>query len=93
VSGVAVRVNAAAPAGQRVVGLTLTDGRPVLDTAQYSIAVPDFVAAGGSGYAMLRALASQNTGIVDLDAFVAYLGRLPQPVRPPEEVRVETGGR
>lgn len=93
VSGVAVRLNPGAPPGQRVVALTLAGGRPVLDTAQYSIAVPDFVAAGGSGYAMLRGIASENTGIVDLDAFVAYLGRLLQPVHPPDEVRVETGGR
>ena len=93
VSGVAVRLNPGAPQGQRVVALTLTGGRPVLDTAQYSIAVPDFVAAGGSGYAMLRGIASENTGIVDLDAFVAYLGRLPQPVQPPQDMRVQEVGR
>ncbi len=93
VSGVVVRVNAAAPPGQRVVALTLADGRPVLDTARYTLAVPDFVAAGGSGYAMLRAVPSQNTGIVDLDALTGYLARLPQPVQPPEDVRVEETGR
>jgi len=92
-SGVVVRVDLAAPPGQRVVALTLADGRPVLDTAQYTFAVPDFVAAGGSGYAMLRAVTSENSGIVDLDAFAAYLGRLPQPVQPPPDVRVEEGGR
>jgi 5'-nucleotidase len=93
VSGVRVRVNADAPPGRRVVALTLADGRPVLDTAQYTLAAPDFVAAGGSGYAMLRAVRSENTGIVDLDAFAGYLGRLPQPVQPPQDVRVEAAGR
>ena len=91
VSGVRVRVNAAAPPGQRVVALTLADGRPVLDSAQYTLAAPDFVAAGGSGYAMLRGVTSENTGIVDLDAFAGYLAKMPQPVQPPRDVRVEAG--
>jgi 5'-nucleotidase len=93
VSGVVVRVNASAPAGQRVVAMTLPGGRPVLDTARYSLAVPDFVAGGGSGYAMLRAVPSENTGIVDLDALIAYLRALPQPVRPPDDARVVPAGR
>jgi len=91
-SGVRVDVNPANPAGQRVVGLTLADGRPVLDTARYSIALPDFIAAGGSGYAMLRDVASRNTGTVDLDAFIAYLRRLPQPVQAPQDSRVRDRG-
>jgi len=91
VSGVVVRVNSSAPEGQRVVALTLADGRAVLDTATYSLAVPDFVAAGGSGYAMLRGLPQENTGIVDLDAVIAWLGRLPQPVQAPQDVRVQGG--
>ena len=91
-SGVVARVNPAAPPGQRVVSLTMADGRPLLDTAQYTLAVPDFVAVGGSGYAMLRAVVSENTGIVDLEAFTAYLGRLPQPVQPPQDVRVQEVG-
>ena len=93
VSGVRVRVDASAPPGQRVMAMTLADGRPVLDTAQYVLAAPDFVAGGGSGYAMLRAVTAENTGIVDLDALLAYLARLPQPVQPPRDVRVEVGGR
>ena len=92
-SGVVARVDPSAPAGQRVVGLTLADGRPVLDTARYTFAVPDFVAAGGSGFSMLRGVPSENTGIVDLDAFTAYLAKLPQPVQPPTDVRVAEVGR
>jgi 2',3'-cyclic-nucleotide 2'-phosphodiesterase (5'-nucleotidase family) len=89
VSGIRVRVNPANPPGERVVGLTLDDGRPVLDTAHYTLALPDFVAAGGSGYAMLRAVDAHNTGIVDLDAFSDYLRGLPQPVRAPPGDRVQ----
>ena len=90
VSGIRVRVTPANPAGQRVTAVTLADGRAVQDTATYTLAVPDFMAAGGSGYAMLR-LPAENTGIVDLDALVDYLRKLPQPVRPADEVRVDSG--
>ncbi len=90
VSGIAVRVNPAGPPGQRVTAVSLADGRPLDDSARYTLAVPDFMAAGGSGYAMLR-LPSENTGVVDLDALVAWLRSLPQPVRAPAEVRVDDG--
>ncbi len=92
VSGVLVKVNPANPPGQRVTALTLTGGAPVLDTATYTLAVPDFVAAGGSGYAMLRGAPAENTGVVDLDALTDWLRRLPQPVRPVREARVDDGG-
>jgi 2',3'-cyclic-nucleotide 2'-phosphodiesterase (5'-nucleotidase family) len=91
VAGIRVRVARSAPPGQRVSSVTLASGAPVLDTATYTLAVPDFMAAGGSGYAMLRGAPSENTGIVDLDAFTDYLRRLPQPVRPVEEARVAGG--
>jgi 2',3'-cyclic-nucleotide 2'-phosphodiesterase (5'-nucleotidase family) len=90
VSGIRVRVAPANPAGRRVTAVTLLDGRAFLDTASYTLAVPDFMAAGGSGYAMLR-LPAENTGVVDLDALVEYLRALPQPVRPPDDVRVDGG--
>jgi 2',3'-cyclic-nucleotide 2'-phosphodiesterase (5'-nucleotidase family) len=88
VSGVRVTVVRAAPEGQRVAAITLADGRTVQDDGRYTLAVPDFMAAGGSGYAMLRPLPSTNTGVVDLDALVAYLRQLPQPVRVPAESRI-----
>jgi 5'-nucleotidase len=78
----------AAPEGQRVAAITLADGRAVRDDARYTLAVPDFMAAGGSGYAMLRPLPAINTGVVDLDALVTYLRQLPQPVRIPAESRI-----
>jgi 2',3'-cyclic-nucleotide 2'-phosphodiesterase (5'-nucleotidase family) len=92
VSGIRVRIAPSNPPGQRVTSVTLADGAPIVDTALYTLAVPDFVAAGGSGYAMLRGAPSENTGVVDLDALTEYLRSLPQPVRPPQEVRVGEGG-
>ena len=88
VSGIRVVVDPSRPIGQRVVAVTLDGGGPLLDTATYTLAVPDFVAAGGSGYAMLRGLPAENTGVVDLDALVAYVRHLPQPVRAPQAARV-----
>ena len=92
-SGVTARVNSAAPEGQRVIELTLAGGGPVADSAWYTLSVPDFVAAGGSGYAMLRGAAAQNSGVVDLDALADWLRKLPQPVQPPLDVRVAEDGR
>ncbi len=90
VSGVRVRVAPANPVGQRVTAVTFTDGRALEDGATYTLAVPDFMAAGGSGYAMLR-VPAENTGVVDLEAVVEYLRGLPQPVEPPADVRVDDG--
>lgn len=88
VSGVRVLVASAPPGDRRVVALTLANGRAVRDGARYTLAVPDYLAAGGSGYAMLRGRPAVNTGVVDLDAVVAYLQHLPQPVRAPAGARV-----
>ena len=81
VSGLAAQINLSAPTGHRVVALTLPDGRPVDDAATYTLATFDFLANGGSGYFMLRGRPSENTGVDELDAFIAYLKRQPQPVR------------
>ncbi len=87
-SGLRVVVAAGPPGERRVVSLTLADGRPVREGASYTLAVPDFLAAGGSGYAMLRGRPAVNTGVVDLDAVIAYLQHQRQPVRAPAEARV-----
>lgn len=81
VSGLAVRVDRGAPSGHRVTQLVLADGRPVRDDETYTLATFDFLASGGSGYFMLRGLPLQNTGVSELDAFIAWLRRQPQPVR------------
>ncbi|MFM2041757.1 MAG: hypothetical protein RLY86_333 [Pseudomonadota bacterium] len=52
-SGARVALDPTAPPGHRVATLTVA-GRPVVDDARYTLAVPDFLAAGGDGYAMLR---------------------------------------
>jgi 2',3'-cyclic-nucleotide 2'-phosphodiesterase (5'-nucleotidase family) len=88
VSGVRLTVARGAPEGQRLLAVTLADGRSLRDDGRYTLAVPDYLAAGGSGYSMLRGRPAVNTGIVDLDALIDHLRRLPQPVRAPTETRI-----
>ncbi|MGD0483782.1 MAG: 5'-nucleotidase C-terminal domain-containing protein, partial [Gemmatimonadales bacterium] len=88
VSGVRLTASRGAPEGRRITALAFENGRPVRDDAHYTLAVPDYLASGGSGYAMLRGRPAVNVGVTDLDAFIAYLRRLPQPVRAPAEVRI-----
>jgi len=88
VSGVRVSVSRGAADSVRIVTVTLADGAPLREDARYTLAVPDFLASGGSGYSMLRGQPAVNTGIVDIDAFVTYLRRARQPVRVAAESRV-----
>jgi 2',3'-cyclic-nucleotide 2'-phosphodiesterase (5'-nucleotidase family) len=82
VSGIRFAVDASAPAGNRVRGPTLEDGTPVHPDSTYVVTTNNFMATGGDGYTMLRdAPDVQNTRLLDLDVFVDYLQRLPQPIR------------
>ena len=83
VSGMRVRLAEGAPAGQRVQDITLADGRTVDPQQTYTLATFDFLASGGSGYDMLRGRPLTNTGVDELDSFIAFLQRQPQPVRAP----------
>ena len=87
-SGLTVEYDPEAPAGSRVRCVRLSDGRALDLDSTYSVVVNNFMAAGGGGFEMFKdAESAQQTGIVDLDAFVSYLRALPQPVTPPQEPR------
>jgi 2',3'-cyclic-nucleotide 2'-phosphodiesterase (5'-nucleotidase family) len=64
-------------------------GRPLNDQAIYNVVINDFMAAGGDhlGFGS-AAIATIPANTADLDAFVAYLSSLPQPVREPAEPRI-----
>lgn len=88
ISGMTVYYTPDAPSGRRVQRVTLDDGSALRDDAVYTMAVNDFLAEGGDGFTMLaEAEAQTRTGITDLDAFIAYVQSLPQPVRAPAEPR------
>ncbi len=93
VAGVEVWYDPKKPAGRRITKIRLANGDGVDAHRTYTLAVPDFLAAGGSGFAMLKSAPPQDAGIVDLDALITYLSVLPKPVVPPEDVRLHAKGR
>jgi 2',3'-cyclic-nucleotide 2'-phosphodiesterase / 3'-nucleotidase / 5'-nucleotidase len=94
IAGVEAWYDPRKPAGARIQRLRLTGGRDVDERRSYTLAVSDFLAAGGSGYAMLRGAASGDVGVTDLDALIQYLAVLHQPIAAPEDERWhrEAGG-
>jgi 2',3'-cyclic-nucleotide 2'-phosphodiesterase (5'-nucleotidase family) len=93
IAGLEVWFDPARPDGQRIRRIRMLDGRSLEPRRTYSIAVPDFLAEGGDGFAMLVAAPRTDTGMVDLDAVIAYLGVLPQPVSAPDGARFHREGR
>ncbi|HKW40185.1 MAG TPA: 5'-nucleotidase C-terminal domain-containing protein, partial [Gemmatimonadales bacterium] len=87
VAGVEVWYDPRKPAGERIKRLRLATGKDVENGRTYTLAVADFLAAGGSGYAMLRGAVSGDVGVTDLDALIQYLAVLRQPIAAPEDER------
>jgi 5'-nucleotidase len=78
VSGAVVRFDPRRPPGRRVRSVQV-QGRPLRRDARYTLAVDDFLAGGGDGYTMLIGLPVEPGGILDVDAVITFLRRLPQP--------------
>ena len=85
-----VRWDSTAARGRRVKEVRLPDGRRLDDKRQYTLAVPDFLAQGGETYGILTRYPQDPIGLLDLDAFLSYLRRMPQPVQPPADPRFVT---
>ncbi|RZU72183.1 5'-nucleotidase [Micromonospora kangleipakensis] len=76
--------------GSRVVRGSLTiNGAPVADAATYRVTVNNFLAGGGDGFSVLTGGTNLVTGMIDLDAFVAYL-TAQSPVSAPTLNRIQT---
>jgi len=88
VSGVTYAWSASAPAGSKVRDARV-GGAPLDRTARYRVVVNSFLAEGGDGFRAFAAGTDRATAGNDLDALVAYLGLLPQPVenRPGSRIR------
>ncbi len=83
------------PIGERnrLVSVTLTDGSPLDPDKLYTVAMPDFVAAGGDGtQAVMNAIPSERMKTSYLkpirDVLVDVLSRAPQPLAPKIEGRI-----
>ncbi|HET6229454.1 MAG TPA: bifunctional UDP-sugar hydrolase/5'-nucleotidase [Longimicrobiaceae bacterium] len=83
VSGLTVAYAPRAPQGSRIRAIRLADGRTVTDADHVTLGLSEFVASGGDRFVSLREGRATSTGLVDLDALIAYLQTLPQPVTPP----------
>jgi 2',3'-cyclic-nucleotide 2'-phosphodiesterase (5'-nucleotidase family) len=89
VSGITVWYDTTATGGSRVRRMELSTDAAITDTGTYVVSVNDFMAGGGDGLEMLPGVRDQvDTGIVDLDALIAYVQKLPQPVQVPREDRL-----
>ena len=89
VSGMTILYDSTAAPGERLRSITMANGAPLDTAARYRVILNDFSALGGEGLGFTTgAIRSEPLGIVDLDAFIAYLRKLPQPVRAPKERRI-----
>ncbi|WP_425152622.1 bifunctional metallophosphatase/5'-nucleotidase [Candidatus Palauibacter sp.] len=88
VSGITVRYDPAAPAGEQILEVTLDDASPVVPDGRYEVTANDFLSTGGGGYtAFADAEATVAVGIADLEALVAHLEAQPQPFPVPRDPR------
>lgn len=92
VAGVELWYDPRRPAGRRITRTRLADGRALERGRTYTLAVPDFLAGGGSGYGMLTGHPVEEIGISDIDAVVRYLGVLRDPVAAPVDERIHRQG-
>ncbi|MGE5633179.1 MAG: 5'-nucleotidase C-terminal domain-containing protein, partial [Caulobacteraceae bacterium] len=53
-SGLTVQYDSKKPAGQRIVKITLSNGKPLVDTQLYKVVTNDFQASGGDNYTMFK---------------------------------------
>ncbi len=87
IAGVTVRYDSTARRGDRIKDVRFVDGRKLENKKQYTLAVPDFLAQGAEEFNVLTRYPQDFIGLLDLDAFTAYLRRLPQPVQAPGDAR------
>jgi 2',3'-cyclic-nucleotide 2'-phosphodiesterase/3'-nucleotidase/5'-nucleotidase len=87
-SGVIVTYDSTRAAGHRIVSVTQTDGRPIVDTQSYRFVYSDFLHANGDGLQATEGVQRvEELGIVDIDALIEYVRR-GSPVWPPRDERV-----
>lgn len=83
--------DAARPAGQRVLpGSLVLDGRPIAPDATLRVTVNSFLAAGGDNFSVLKQARDARTGMMDIDAFEAWVRQAPDlgAAQPPRIVRL-----
>ncbi len=87
VSGLSYTWDPGRQPGDRVLDVR-RQGVPLDRAARYSVTVNDYLAAGGDNFSVFAQSRSREAGPSDLEALIAYLESLPQPVRVPPERRI-----
>jgi 5'-nucleotidase len=78
VSGLRVVWDMSRSGPNQLVSVVLANGQPLQDATRYTVAVNDFMAAGGDGLVEFTQGASlEDTGILIRDAIAAYLKTYP----------------
>jgi 5'-nucleotidase len=78
ISGISEIYDASKPLGSRIVSL-VKEGQPIQRNKIYTITTNEFLALGGDGFTVLKKGTNLESGPLDLDAFVSYVKKLPQP--------------
>ena len=87
-SGIIVTYDSTRAPGRRIISLTHTDGRPIVDTQTYRFVYSDFLHANGDGLQATEGVQRvEELGIVDIDALIEYVRR-GSPVQAPHDTRV-----
>ncbi|MES2353451.1 MAG: bifunctional metallophosphatase/5'-nucleotidase [Pseudomonadota bacterium] len=79
VSGLTYTWSAERPAGNKVVSVQI-GGLPIDRSALYSVAANSFIAAGGDRLTVFTRGVNRVGGPLDIDALIAYVKSLPQPI-------------
>jgi 2',3'-cyclic-nucleotide 2'-phosphodiesterase (5'-nucleotidase family) len=89
ISGATITYDSTKTAGSRMIAAKFSDGREIIDDAQYTVVFTDFLATGGDGLGLAAsAIRTEPLSIIDLDALIDYLHARPQPVQAPADVRI-----
>lgn len=92
VSGMEIVYDPTKPAGDRIVSITLPDGKPLDPNKIYTLALNDYM-IDDPGFMRPELVVSTQLLPVEISAAIAeYLKRLPQPVVAPKEVRIRILG-
>ena len=87
VSGLSYTFDDGKPAGSKIIEIRV-NGTPMDPNANYTAAMVDYLATGGDGYTVFTEGTDVVSGPFDVDALVAYMGSLPEPVDLKAEARI-----
>ena len=87
VSGLSYTFDDGKPAGSKIIEIRV-NGTPLDPNANYTAAMVDYLATGGDGYTVFTEGTDVVSGPFDVDALVAYMGSLPEPVDLKAEARI-----